>query len=156
MLDIIDASLWASSLYLSAVQHLADLFFRPFNGKNLPLSTFFCIQCGKQAADPGGCRGRLGLGLGFFWKRKDLFALYSGTGFNVLPVGTPARTTTRSRAPATWLQGLSHRGGLCAGKSLHVDLHPARRVFSSQSSLNPQDSSFLLMFKDSPLKSILG
>lgn len=118
MLDITqDASLWLSSLYLSAVQHVVDLFFRPFNGKNLSLSTFLHTQCMKQAADPVGCGGRLGLGLGFFWKRKELFTPYSGRGFNVLPVGSPARTTTCSSAPATWLQGLSHRGGVCAGES---------------------------------------
>lgn len=131
MLDFTQgASLWVSSLCLSAVQHVTDLFFRLFHGKILFLSTFLCTQCAKQAADPVGCRRRLGLGLGLFWKRKELFILYSGTGYNVLPVGSPARMTTCSRAPATWLQGLSHRGGVCAGESLHVDLHPARRVMA--------------------------
>lgn len=125
-----DASLWMSFLYLSAVQHVADLIFRPFHGNNFSLSAFLCTQLVKQAADPVGCRGRLGLGLGFFWKRKELFTLYSGPSFNVLPVRNPASTTTCSRAPAAWLRGLRHGGGACAGESLHVDLHPARRVMA--------------------------
>lgn len=148
-----DASLLVSSLYLSAVQHVVDLFFRLFHGKNLSLSTFLCTQCVKQAADPAGCRGMPGLGLGFFWKRKELFTLYSCTGFNVLPVGSPARTTTCPRTAAAGLQGSSHREGECAGESC---MWICKKGNGSQSSLSPQDSSFLLMFKDCPLKSILG
>lgn len=150
-----DASLWVSSLNLSAVQYVADLIFRPFHGKNLALSTFLSTELVKQAADNVGCRGRLGLGLGFFWKRKELFTLYSGLGFNVLPVGNPARTTTCSRAPAAWLQGLPQRGSVCRGEPA-CGSAPCEKGDGSQSSLSPKDSSFLLMFKDFPLKSILG
>lgn len=153
MLGIIqDASLWVSSLYRSAVQHVADLVFRLFHSKSLSQSMFLCTQCVKQAADRAGCRGMPELG--FFWKRRELFPLYSCTGFNVLPVGNPARTTTCSSTPAAGLQGFSHREGVCAGERACMCI--CKKGNGSQSSLSRQDSSFLLMFKDCPLKSTLG
>lgn len=117
------------------------------------LCPHFSAHCVKQAADTVGCRERLGLGLGFFWERKELVTLYSGTGFNVLPVGNPARTTTCSRTPAAWLQASHTEGEYVQGRAC---MWICKKGNGSQSSLSPQDSSFLLLFKDSPLKSILG